>query len=242
MTDPESRVMPSTHGYVQAYNAQAVANSHQIVIAADVTDQVTDYQQFAPMVQEAKDNLADLTGQDPDPMTVLADAGYFTKQNVAAFPDDDVLISPGKQGKPSPQDVKRQKTKRRRTKILAAVEAGTMTKAQASKKLAVSTQRVVQLLKERRENPAGTKTATETMTERLATDEGKASYKRRSAIIEPVFGQIKHDQGIRSFTRRGTDATRAEWKFITATHNLRKVFFARQKQQSAQAQPLPAPA
>lgn len=62
------------------------------------------------------------------------------------------------------------------------------------------------------------------MVARLTTPEGRSRYKRRGAIVEPVFGQIKDARGIRSFQRRGLAACRAEWKLITATHNLLKAW------------------
>jgi multidrug efflux pump subunit AcrA (membrane-fusion protein) len=56
----------------------------------------------------------------------------------------------------------------------------------------------------------------------LATAAGKRFYKRRAAIVEPVFGQTKHNRGITRFQRRGRQAVDAEWKLIAATHNLLK--------------------
>jgi len=56
----------------------------------------------------------------------------------------------------------------------------------------------------------------------LATDHGKALYRRRKATIEPVFGQIKFNRGIDRFLRRGRAAARSEWRLVTATHNLLK--------------------
>jgi len=60
----------------------------------------------------------------------------------------------------------------------------------------------------------------------LATDEGDALYRRRKQIIEPVFGHIKYLRGIDRFARRGLNACQAEWKLITATHNLLKLYRA----------------
>ena len=45
-TDPESRIMKASNkGWDQCGNAQAVANEHQIILAADVTDQANDVRQ-----------------------------------------------------------------------------------------------------------------------------------------------------------------------------------------------------
>jgi hypothetical protein len=61
------------------------------------------------------------------------------------------------------------------------------------------------------------------MREELASDDGKALYKKRKSMIEPIFGQIKHNRRIDRFTRRGLAACRAEWRLVMATHNLPKL-------------------
>ena len=57
----------------------------------------------------------------------------------------------------------------------------------------------------------------------LATDIGKALYRKRQAMIEPVFAQTKFNRRIDRFQRRGRSACRSEWRLITATHNLLKL-------------------
>jgi hypothetical protein len=42
-------------------------------------------------------------------------------------------------------------------------------------------------------------------------------------MIEPVFANTKFNRGIDRFRRRGRAAVRAEWRLITATHNLLKL-------------------
>jgi len=66
--------------------------------------------------------------------------------------------------------------------------------------------------------------AIEKMKQRLKTEAGRALYKMRKAIVEPVFGQIKAARGIRAFLLRGIGKAGAEWKLICATHNLLKLF------------------
>ena len=58
----------------------------------------------------------------------------------------------------------------------------------------------------------------------LATDTGKALYRKRQALIEPVFAQIKFNRRIDRFQRRGRSACRSEWRLINATHNLLKLW------------------
>lgn len=57
----------------------------------------------------------------------------------------------------------------------------------------------------------------------LASPAGSTLYHQRAQSVEPTFGQIKHNRGFRQFRRRGRAAVRAEWRLITATHNLLKL-------------------
>jgi hypothetical protein len=52
-------------------------------------------------------------------------------------------------------------------------------------------------------------------------------YARRKAIVEPVFGQIKHARCFRQFLRRGWRAVRDEWALVCTVHNLLKLHLAR---------------
>lgn len=58
----------------------------------------------------------------------------------------------------------------------------------------------------------------------LKTLAGKRLYRRRAAMVEPVFAHTKHTRTITRFSRRGEEAVRAEWRLIAATHNLLKLF------------------
>jgi transposase len=57
----------------------------------------------------------------------------------------------------------------------------------------------------------------------LATEHGGGLYRKRQAIIEPVFGHTKFNRRFERFRRRGRSAARSEWRLITATHNLLKL-------------------
>jgi transposase len=69
-------------------------------------------------------------------------------------------------------------------------------------------------------------TPRERMDRKLATKRGRQLYRKRSAMIEPVFGQIKHNRGQRTFLLRGLDGVNLEWKLWCTTHNLLKMFRA----------------
>ena len=62
------------------------------------------------------------------------------------------------------------------------------------------------------------------MARKLRTKKGRAVYARRKVIVEPVFGQIDTCQGGKRLLLRGSAAAEAEWAFIAACHNIRKLF------------------
>jgi hypothetical protein len=76
-TDPESRIMKSSEGYVQAYNCQAVVDEeHQIIVAQAVTNQAPDAEHLVPLLVQTVGNCG------AKPANLLADAGYFSEVNV----------------------------------------------------------------------------------------------------------------------------------------------------------------
>jgi transposase len=69
-------------------------------------------------------------------------------------------------------------------------------------------------------------TVRERMGHKLRTDDGRAVYARRKAIVEPVFGQIHTRQGKRVLLR-GLEQAQHEWNLLAACHNLMKLFTMR---------------
>jgi transposase len=58
--------------------------------------------------------------------------------------------------------------------------------------------------------------------ERLSTEEGEKKYKQRKIDVEPVFGQIKHNNQFQRFSLRGLSKNTVEWGLICVAHNLKK--------------------
>ena len=79
-TDPDTSIMKSNNkGFDQCGNAQAVVDrDHQIIVAADVTDEANDKKQFKPMMTQAKENI----GRRGRINKVSADSGYYSEENV----------------------------------------------------------------------------------------------------------------------------------------------------------------
>jgi hypothetical protein len=76
VTDPDSRNLKTPRGYLQGYNAQAVCNAHQIVLAAEISVSSADFGQLGPMTAAAERELT-AAGITTSPDVVLGDAGYW---------------------------------------------------------------------------------------------------------------------------------------------------------------------
>jgi transposase len=76
VTDPDSRNLKTTRGWVQGYNAQAVVGEGQIILAAEISVESLDTANLQPMVETALCEL-ERAGVSDTPGAVLADAGYW---------------------------------------------------------------------------------------------------------------------------------------------------------------------
>jgi transposase len=178
LTDRDSRPVRTPRGFIQGYNAQAVATEGQIIIAADVTSGSADQGLLGPMIDACRCELK-AAGIHAQPETVLADCGYWSAPQIRQLMADGltVLVPPDAHARAAP-------------------------------------------------NPRRRGGLYEHMRQRLASDEGGALYKKRMSMIEPIFGQTKTNRRADRFHRRGLPAVRSEWRLITATHNLLKLWRA----------------
>jgi len=215
ITDPDSRLMNTKDGFVQGFNAQAVATVDQFVLAAEVSNQAFDAPLYEEVISAAKTNLK-TAGERRRIRRVVADAGYWSEHNVH-LPGVESFIAPGRARKLR----KIAESEQQRAEIIDQVEAGELSKPEAAEKLCVSVARVNQILRRRRAGEADQFTAASIA--KIDSPRGRRTYARRAGIIEPVFAQIKHNRKIRTISRRGLTAADSEWKLICATHNLLKL-------------------
>ena len=179
-TDPDSRIMKTSDGsFHYCYNAQTAADeANQVIVATRLSNRSADCPEFVELLDDVTANCGTPPGQ------VVADAGYFSEDNVAAADQRgvDALIATGrlKHGEKP-----------------AAAPRGRI---------------------------ANNATVKQRMARKLRTKPGRASYARRKAIIEPVFGQIDTVQGGKQVLLRGEQAAAQEWRFVAACHNVRKLF------------------
>ena len=175
LTDPDSRNVKTTRGWVQGYNAQAVVNENHIVLAAEVTIDSPDFGHLEPMVGAAEREL-EAIGVTEKPGVALADAGYWHQvqmQNVAAR-GIQVLVPP---------DASKRTDKR----------------------------------------PGWNAGMYAFMRRVLAGELGHQLYRRRQALIEPVFADLKFNRKLDRFQRRGRSAVNSERRLLNTTHNLLKL-------------------
>jgi transposase len=95
LTDPDSRTLKATRGYVQGHNAQLVTGENQIIIAAEVNLDSPDFGHLEPMLGGARGELS-RAGVSEKPGTALADAGYWHQRQMDNLAADgiSVLIQP----------------------------------------------------------------------------------------------------------------------------------------------------
>lgn len=60
--------------------------------------------------------------------------------------------------------------------------------------------------------------------ERMREPTSRICYARRKALVEPVFGVLKQQRGMRQFRRRGLSAVAIEWALATTAFNLTRLF------------------
>lgn len=90
--DNESVKMPSSHGVVQGYNAQALVDSkHQVILSAE-TFASQDHENLQPMLDSAKRNLVSI-GKGPDYLEgkeLTADSNYHSLGSLKVCKDEKI--------------------------------------------------------------------------------------------------------------------------------------------------------
>ncbi len=164
-TDPESRIMKSKDGFVQAFNAQAAVDAEaQIIVAQDVTQDANDKHQLVPMTDAIETNL----GRKPEQLS--ADSGYCSNANIEALETRgiDGYIAPG-----------RAKDAADGTAEAAVADLPADAAPPAGDCPAASPE------------PASAPTRVEAMREKIKAGGHDSPYRLRKQLPEPVFGQIK---------------------------------------------------
>ena len=234
VTDPDTRKMPTAHGMIVGYNAQvAVDAKHKLMAAADVTNEVSDYQQLANVALEAKADL-ELTKTE-----VVADAGYYNASEVSRcvehgltpfIPKADTSANTklGLYGKSQFQydAVKNEyvcPAGAALTYRFSTYELGrelqyyraSGCKACALKRRCTRNQNNRTITREANEH------LMEAMAQRMKRQPEK--FKLRKTLAEHPFGTIKRWFGYTHFLMKGLAKVQCEWSLTTLVYNLKRV-------------------
>lgn len=244
-TDPESRFMKNKKGKVEwSYNMQIVVESGAgIIVANDVTQDYNDAYQFEPMIEDAEKNL----GKLEEGTEVSIDNGYYSGGNIRHANEKglDLFVPDSGQA----QEMKGEKSEetpydRDNFKYDEADDEFTCLEGEklvfsheyTDKK--GSTKRVYQgtacdNCPHKKECTTGkfrTVTIDEywkdrlKMKEKMSTEKAKEKYKIRGMIAEKPFGDIKENQGMRTFLTRGVDKVKVESDLVCLAHNLKRIW------------------
>jgi transposase len=239
ITDPDAKIMKHKDGSLKpSYNCQvAVDEKEQIIVAADLVDEENDLHQIEPMIENVKETLG------YKPTIVLADAGYFSYDNVQFLLDEEIDAY-------IPDNFyeleKRGKTKKFRKLLFTYDEKKDCYYCPAAFEIPF-------IRIQKRENEpdlryyvckycslcvlknactdSKNRTITrdprehlmEDMRTKLNTEEGTEQYQKRMCTVEPVFGQMKQDRGFREFLLRGKRKANIEFLMMCTVHNIKKI-------------------
>jgi hypothetical protein len=87
VTDPDSRVVKGLRGFLQGYNAQAVTNEHQVVLAAEIETVGADFGHLEPMLDATQRSRPPASTSCPRccwPMPATGTASRCNASSIAA--------------------------------------------------------------------------------------------------------------------------------------------------------------
>ena len=225
LSDPDANLLKmKDETFKVGYNAQ-IAASGQFIAAYDLNNDPTDTRNLPGMIAQTENNSKKKV------KIIKADSGYFSKDNIKYLENKsiDSYIPPQKNSSANGAfkydeakdefvcgQGKRLVFKRmdRGAKQYWGIECGNCPKlTECTKMKRKSFNYDFELARISNE-----------MRQKLETQKGKAKYGERMAEVEPVFGDIKHNQGFVSFLCRGRAAALTELGLACAAHNLVKIF------------------
>lgn len=239
-TDADSRmIITRNEGPQQCYNGQiSVDDAEGVIIAQHLTNESNDKKELIPALQQIKVQCNSL------PEVITADSGYFSGNNIAYLDEagvDAYIVSTreGLSNKQKPYHKSNFKYDREEDKYICP--QGFDLKFKGQYKQGERVFRIYEgisckdcpVADKCTKSKTGIRTVTrddqehlrEAMRTKVYCDTGQEIYRRRKAIVEPVWGQIKNVMGFRQFSFRGHDKNQAELALVCVAYNIRKVAF-----------------
>jgi transposase len=240
-TDPDAVFMKTTNGIKTSYNAQiAVDAEHQVIVAADVTNQASDVEQLLPMVQQTEENSSEKVPE------CSADSGYSSGENIKAMnkrkidayiPDRQYQAQQrGKQVDefhkdsfvydedrdlyicPEGEELIFSHMQTRKNKEPLRIYRGRSCMACQHFGRCTRNENGRTISRHPYEKEL------QQMRQKLDSDSGKTIYGKRKYTVEPPFGHIKSIMGFTSFLLRGNQKVTGEFKLVSIAHNLKKIW------------------
>jgi hypothetical protein len=235
MTDPDARKMKHLSGAMElSHNIQiAVDDKHHLVVAVDVTSQAVDYEQFHPMSVQAKENLGVET------LTVLADRGYFSGEQLAAAESEGIIpivAKPDRNGAPDPKyaasnfiydeqrncyicpEGKLLPRKEKRSKTKTEVDYGSKhVCANCPQRAKCTTNKDGRFIR----RSVWQQSADNAF---LRAYQNRNLYKKRKTLNEHIFGTVKASFGFRYLFVRRTGMVKTDTTLFFLTYNIKRVF------------------
>jgi len=221
VTDPDSQIMSTARGLIQGLNGQIIVTEDQYIIAAALTDEQDDKKQLVPMLEELEDLFLS-TQSSEKPHTILADAGYYSYENMSAEERFGInfLIPPSKERKIRDYVLDEGNISRLEQVCCMVGDGVVMTIAE----LASIGTFVWQAFFNREKIATNQEISKRIMEARVKSPSGREVYRKRKYMVEPVFGDIKQNGGFRRFSMKGKKKCEGEFFLAAISHNVKKIF------------------
>lgn len=213
-TDPDARFMRhKKFGTEIGYNAQVVVDKNGIILDDNVVQDADDRNQLLPNINSVEENF-----KLPKDVKVLADKGYEKAKDLKKLDDRGYdLYVPGKETDKSKfkYDENRDTYISPNGEILKKI--GTYFNKKRGERLTIykgivnGKERVIHAIPEDK--------LLNQIKEKLKTGEGKKIFSLRKQTVERSFGDIKQNRNFRSFSLRGLDKVRSEFKLACLGSN-----------------------
>ncbi|WP_342764585.1 transposase [Methanospirillum stamsii] len=220
VTDPDSQIMSTTNGWIQGYNGQIIVSENQYILAALLSDEQNDKKLLVPMLNELQELFS---GIHPPilPHSFLSDAGYYSYQNALAENEYSMnfIIPPSKERKiheytlddgnvSRMEEICKMISNGIRVTIAELANIGTF---------------VWRSFMDREKNATNEEICRRIMEARVRSPTGRELYRKRKYMVEPVFGDIKHNMRFRTFSQKGKENCEGEFFLAALVHNIKKL-------------------
>ena len=244
VTDPESRFMINKKGRIEfSYNVQITVDRKGFILADDVSKDENDVEQLQPQVIQTEESLGSL----PENIPWSFDNGYYEGGNIKFLDDKkiDGYIPDNKKKEISPYDKQHfiydqendeytcpagksvtflgehyDKSKKKTARIYKGQKCKTCPQQKMCTKRKDGIRYIKSFPYEIERNA---------MNEKMKAKKGKETYKLRAITVEPAFGDIKENKGIRGFLTRGIETVKTEFNLVCTAINLKKIWIELQK-------------